>query len=61
MEVFLVAYTFFNLNLEIFTETRSNRQQHCMSILRYCKHHYDSMMNLLGSEVKTIFVLKFDS
>jgi hypothetical protein len=25
------------------------------------KHHYDSMMNLLCSEVKTIFALKFDS
>jgi hypothetical protein len=35
MEVFLVAYTCFNLNLEIFVETRSNSQQRCMSILRY--------------------------
>jgi hypothetical protein len=34
MEVFLVAYTCFNL--EIFGETWSNRQQRCMSILRYC-------------------------
>jgi hypothetical protein len=29
MEVFLVAYTLFNLNLEIFAGTRSNRQQGC--------------------------------
>jgi hypothetical protein len=27
MEVFLVAYTCFNLNLENFAETQSNRQQ----------------------------------
>jgi hypothetical protein len=29
MEVFLVAYICLNLNLEIFTETRANRQQQC--------------------------------
>jgi hypothetical protein len=28
IEVFLVAYTRFNVNLEIFAETRPNRQQH---------------------------------
>jgi hypothetical protein len=55
MGVFLVAYTRFNLNFEIFAETRPNRQQ------RYCKHHYESKINLLCSEVKTIFALKFDS
>jgi hypothetical protein len=35
MEVFFVAYTCFNLNLENFAETRLNRQQRCMSIFRY--------------------------
>jgi hypothetical protein len=28
-------YTCYNLNLEIFTETRANRQEQCLSILRY--------------------------
>jgi hypothetical protein len=45
IEVFLVAYTCFNLNLEIFGETLSNRQQRCMSILHYRKHHYESRIN----------------
>jgi hypothetical protein len=30
IEVFLVAYTCLNLNFEIFTETRPNRQQPCI-------------------------------
>jgi hypothetical protein len=35
MEVFLVEYTCFNLNLEIFTKTRSNRQLRFISTLGY--------------------------
>jgi hypothetical protein len=35
MEVFLIAYTRFNLNLENFAETWPDRLQRCMSILRY--------------------------
>jgi hypothetical protein len=46
---------------DIFVKTRSNEQQYCMSILRYWKHHYESKMNLLCSEIKTIFALKFYS
>jgi hypothetical protein len=42
MEVLLVAYIRFNLNLEIFAETQLNRQQRCMSILRYWKHYYEN-------------------
>jgi hypothetical protein len=55
MEVFLVADTYFNLNLEIFAETRPNRQQLCTYIYsRYRKHNYESKMNLLCSEVNII-------
>jgi hypothetical protein len=35
MEVLMIVYICFNLNLEIFAETRPNRQQRCMSIHRY--------------------------
>jgi hypothetical protein len=33
--IFGCIYLLYNLNLKIFTETRPNRQQRCMSILRY--------------------------
>jgi hypothetical protein len=33
IEVFLVAYTRLNLNLENFAETQPNRQERCMSIV----------------------------
>jgi hypothetical protein len=62
MGVFLVAYTCFNLNLENFAETWSNRQQLCIPIHSpslKLKHHYESEKNFLCSEVKIIFALKF--
>jgi hypothetical protein len=45
LEVFFVAYTCFNLDLEIFTEIRPNR-----SLLKTLR----SMMNLLYFEVKSL-------
>jgi hypothetical protein len=38
MYVFLVAYTCLNLNLKMFAETHSNRQQRYVSILRYTEN-----------------------
>jgi hypothetical protein len=35
MEVFWVAFTCFNLNFEFFVVTCPNKQQRCLSILRY--------------------------
>jgi hypothetical protein len=64
MEVFLVAYTCFNLNLKIFAEARSNRQRALYvnsPLLKTPLRKEDSVMNLLCCEVKTIFALKFNS
>jgi hypothetical protein len=55
----LVAYSCFNLNLEIFAETRSNRQQRCMSNLRYWKHHYESKKNVRRFRIPLKMVIKF--
>jgi hypothetical protein len=52
MEVFLVAYTCFNSNLESFAETRSNRQVCPFFVIEN---------TITKDEVKAIFELKFDS
>jgi hypothetical protein len=56
IEVFLVAYTCFNLNL---AKQATALYVHS-PLLKTQLRKLDSMMNLLCSKVKIIFALKFD-